>query len=200
MDNKQPFGGKVIVLAGNFRQLPTVLPKASRAQIVAASFKKSYLWPLFKTYRLAENMRILNSGNESKLVEFDLWLEQLGDGILETIDDDDSFVKFPEELCCNIDENQIESSKNDAITFTFGDIKTKSTSPDWIDFVATRAILATKNESVDDINRICLEKIDGEEFTIPSADSTVNSEDATLYPVEYINTLKHLAFHHIALR
>ena len=41
MDNKQPFGGKVIVLAGDFRQLQTVLPNASRSQVVKASFKKS---------------------------------------------------------------------------------------------------------------------------------------------------------------
>ena len=33
MNNKEPFGGKVIVLAGDFRQLPTVLPKAPRAQM-----------------------------------------------------------------------------------------------------------------------------------------------------------------------
>ena len=78
MDNKQPFGGKVIVLAGDFRQLPTVLPKASRAQIVEASFKKSYLWPLFKTYRLEENMRIQNCGNDLRLIEYDEWLKQLG--------------------------------------------------------------------------------------------------------------------------
>ena len=35
-----------------------------------------------------------------------------------------------------------------------------------------------------------LDKMDGEEIITPSADSTVNSEDATLYPVEYINTLQ----------
>ena len=59
MDNNMPFGGKVMVLGGDFRQLPTVLEGASQAQIVAASFKKSSLWPLFKTMRISENMRVL---------------------------------------------------------------------------------------------------------------------------------------------
>ena len=58
-----------------------------------------------------------------------------------------------------------------------------------MDFVASRAILAPTNEFVDDLNKLCLNKLDGDEIVIPSADSTVNSEDATLYPVEYINTL-----------
>ena len=52
MENDQPFGGKVIVLAGDFRQLPTVIQKESRAQIVHASFKRSHLWQNFKEYEL----------------------------------------------------------------------------------------------------------------------------------------------------
>ena len=37
MGNNLPFGGKVVILGGHFAQLPTVLPKASRAQIISAS-------------------------------------------------------------------------------------------------------------------------------------------------------------------
>ena len=80
MESAEPFGGKVIVLAGDFRQLPTVLPRGTRAQIVSASIKKSYLWPKFRILRLIENMRIINNGNDPKLMEFDEWLEKLGDG------------------------------------------------------------------------------------------------------------------------
>ena len=190
MDCKEPFGGKVIVLAGDFRQLPTVIPKASRAQIVAASFKKSYLWPKFKVMRLRENMRIQNNGNDAKLREFDQWLENLGDGKIQQIEEDDSFIALPEELCVKIDENQVEESRNNAIDFTFGDITTKSALPEWLEFVASRAILATTNEYVDDINNICLSKLPDDEIIIPSADATVNPDDATHYPIEYINSLQ----------
>ena len=69
MENKEPFGGKILVLAGDFRQLPTVIPKASRAQIIKASIKKSYLWKNFKVMRLIDNMRIKNSGNHQKSQE-----------------------------------------------------------------------------------------------------------------------------------
>ena len=103
---------------------------------------------------------------------------------------DDSLVKFPDELCGKIDEFNIQPCKNDAISYTFEDIRRKSSSENWIDFVAIRAILATKNEVVDAINDICLNKMDNEEIIIPSADSTVDPGDAALYPVEYINTLQ----------
>ena len=188
MDCKQPFGGKVIVLAGDFRQLPTVIPKASRAQIVAASFKKSYLWQKFKVMRLNENTRIQNNGNDVTLRDFDQWLENLGDGKLQPIEEEDSFITLPEDLCVKIDENQVEQSRNNAIDFTFGDIATQSALPEWMEFVASRAILATTNQCVDEINNVCLDKLPGDEIIIPSADATVNPDDATHYPVEYINS------------
>ena len=74
MGNNEPFGGKVVILGGHFAQLPTVLPKASRAQIISASLKKSYLWSKFKVVQLKENMRVINNGNDSKLMEFEKWL------------------------------------------------------------------------------------------------------------------------------
>ena len=40
------------------------------------------------------------------------------------------------------------------------------------------------------LNIECLEKLEGEDIILPSADGTVNDDDATHYPVEYINTLK----------
>ena len=190
MDSKEPFGGKVLVLVGDFRQLPTVLRRASKAQIIAASFKKSYLWRRFKMLRLTENMRIRNNGNDPKLLEFDQWLEKLGDGKLPTLDEDNSLVQLPRELCTAINEDQVHVSRNDAVSFTFADIQAKSSSRDWLEFVASRAVLAPKNQHVDDINKICLDMLHGEESIIPSADSTVNPDSATHFPVEHINTLE----------
>ena len=52
MGNKDLFGGKVVVLAGDFRQLTTVIPKGNRSQIVDASLKRSHLWNNFKVMKL----------------------------------------------------------------------------------------------------------------------------------------------------
>ena len=170
MNSKEPFGGKVVILVGDFRQLPTVMERASRAKIVGGSFKKSYLWKHYKIIRLKENMRILNCGNAAKLLEFDKWLEDLGDGKLQSTEGSDSYVTMPEELCAKIEENREEKSRNDAIGFVFNDIKWKSTLPGWREFVAKRAIRATTNEYVDEINNMCLQKLPGYEIVIPSAD------------------------------
>ena len=61
-------------------------------------------------------MRIQNCGNGIRIVEYDKWLEKLGDGKLQTVDGDKSFVTLPEELCRNIYEEHIEENKNDAIS------------------------------------------------------------------------------------
>ena len=39
-----PFGGKTVVFGGDFRQVLPVVRKGSRAQIVDASLRRSYLW------------------------------------------------------------------------------------------------------------------------------------------------------------
>ena len=122
---------------------------------------------------------------------YDEWLENLGDGKLPRFSEDNaSLIQLPEDLCYKIEDGQEDGAKNDAISFVFGDIKEKSNTEDWMDFVSSRAILAPTNKYVDEINNICLNKLPGEEIVLPSADSTVNPDDAVHYPVEYINTLQ----------
>jgi len=53
------FGGKVVVMGGDFRQLLPVVPRGTRGQIVDASLKRSaILWHNVKVRRLHENMRV----------------------------------------------------------------------------------------------------------------------------------------------
>jgi hypothetical protein len=47
-----PFGGKTIVFGGDFRQTLPVVRKGSRAQIVDASLRRSYLWDIMQHLRL----------------------------------------------------------------------------------------------------------------------------------------------------
>ncbi|MEN9568090.1 MAG: hypothetical protein RLZZ69_3286, partial [Cyanobacteriota bacterium] len=42
---EEPFGGLVMVLAGDFRQTLPVVSHASPSQIIEVSLKKSVLWP-----------------------------------------------------------------------------------------------------------------------------------------------------------
>ena len=54
---KQPFGGKVIVFSGDFRQHPPVVPQGTRSDIVAASLRSSPLWKYIERYTMKKNMR-----------------------------------------------------------------------------------------------------------------------------------------------
>ena len=57
MDIGDPFGGKVMLFGGDFRQVLPVVPKSTRAEIVNASLVKSYLWPLMEKIQFTRNMR-----------------------------------------------------------------------------------------------------------------------------------------------
>ncbi len=53
------FGGKVVVMGGDFRQLLHVVPRGMRGQIVDASLKRStILWHNVKVRHLDENIRV----------------------------------------------------------------------------------------------------------------------------------------------
>jgi hypothetical protein len=57
-NDKMPFGGRTIVLGGDFRQILLVVPKGRREHIVNASIKRSYLWRHFTIYKLKQNMHL----------------------------------------------------------------------------------------------------------------------------------------------
>ena len=84
-----PFGGKVVVLGGDFRQCCPVNKGSSRAQLIAISLKRSPLWQLFTTLKLTTNMRAL-----PEEIAFKEWTLRLGDGILHT--DEPETVEIPE--------------------------------------------------------------------------------------------------------
>ena len=47
-----PFGGKVMVFGGDFRQVLSVVPRGTRAQIFDATLLQSYIWDDIKIIRL----------------------------------------------------------------------------------------------------------------------------------------------------
>ena len=55
-----PFGGKVMVFGGDFRQVLPVVPRGIRAQICDATLLQSYIWDDIKIIRLKQIMRAQN--------------------------------------------------------------------------------------------------------------------------------------------
>ena len=62
------FGGKPMLLAGDFRQVLPVVKRGSRAQTVNAVVKRSHLWQHFQCFSLHENIRVLRNGSDGQLL------------------------------------------------------------------------------------------------------------------------------------
>ena len=87
-----------MVLAGDFRQLPTVIKRGSRAQTVAASLKESYLWKHFGVFELQENIRVINFGGQEDMAQrYDDWLVQLADNNVPTINEE-GYIVLPSDM------------------------------------------------------------------------------------------------------
>ncbi|XP_043266625.1 ATP-dependent DNA helicase pif1-like [Venturia canescens] len=174
MNNDKPFGGKVIVLGGDFRQLLPVKVRGTRSEIINLSIKYSALWLHFSKYALTQNMRVLP--NE---VEFAKFLLDIGDGLLNDANDN---LQIPER--CLAPPNQ------DIVEDTYGQLVKAKRFQD----VAKRAILSARNVDVDEINSRVMDLFDqNTERLQTSVDSTENCGDNdqinhTVLP-EYLNTL-----------
>jgi len=63
-DNDRTFGGITVVFGGDYQQILPVIPKGSRAQIVAASLTNSALWTELELLKLKQNMCLEGANRE----------------------------------------------------------------------------------------------------------------------------------------
>lgn len=169
MENNLPFGGKVLLLGGDFRQTLPVVPHASRAAIVESSVKFNKYWEHFKILKLHNNVR-------SEDPEFSKWLIDLGNGSLPTTE------VLPDDVI-EIPENMIRTDS--IVEEIFGK---KLTVQDVHKF-SKMAILCPKNVDVDKINEDVLDILEGEKVTYLSSDSIVDETDVDRqnYPIEFLH-------------
>ncbi|GJZ02050.1 ATP-dependent DNA helicase PIF1-like protein [Tanacetum coccineum] len=136
---KLPFGGKIMVLGGDFRQVLPVVRHGTRAQIIDLSLRMSPLWSIIKRMRLTINMR------ERTDPWFSSFLLRVGDGVEEVIDE--YYVRIPDDM--TISYTNDAALKNALINEIFPSFASNaSLSSD----IVSRAILSTKNKHVDSIN------------------------------------------------
>ncbi|XP_076930385.1 uncharacterized protein LOC143595165, partial [Bidens hawaiensis] len=98
---EHPFGGKVIVFGGDFRQILPVVQNGSRSDIVNASLSSSHIWTKCKVLRLTKNMRLTigcQSSNLEDTIRFAEWLLELGEGKLGGDNDGNAIIEIPDDL------------------------------------------------------------------------------------------------------
>ncbi|XP_023734360.2 uncharacterized protein LOC111882234 [Lactuca sativa] len=187
-----PFGGKVIVFGGDFRQILPVIPGGSRQNIVNASLSSSYLWQHCKIHKLTKNMRLTVGRDQSdiqKIGDFANWLLDIGEGKLGGINDGETVIDIPDDILINDAHDPIGS----LIEFVYPSILDMYNNTSYFQ---ERAIVAPKNEVVQEINDRLLLKFPGDEVEYLSSDSICQSEfvhdqfDANLYSPDVLNGLK----------
>lgn len=113
-----PFGGKVVVLGGDPKQILPVVQNGSKSQIINTSIIKSYLWNNVKILFLTENMRLQkvnpSSPEYEELESFNNWILSIGNGTIigETniaTDSDSTLIEIPKELLIQTSNNKIQA-------------------------------------------------------------------------------------------
>ena len=185
-----PFGGKILVLSGDFRQCLPVIPNGSRAEVVDAALNRSHLWQFFKVMKLSVNMRVKMS-NDPEAEAFDQFTLRLGNGEINVLDETD-LVEIPEVMSMSIEPNSPKNptSEKDAMKkladHVYPALREHFGKSGWLD---GRAILAPTNKQVDQLNDLIADTFPGNPVALHSSDEVINPNDFQRYNAEYLNTL-----------
>lgn len=151
MRNNLPFGGKVVVLLGDFRQTCPVVRNGNRRQVVDSSIRSSPLWKEFTTFRLHKPIR---NAEDLPYAEF---VDLIGEG---------AGPHVPLDLLQRVHDRKA------LIEFVYPDDVLKDPAR-----CLARAILAPTNGQVEEYNADILARIEGYSRKFYAADSLENPED-----------------------
>ena len=181
----KPFGGKILILAGDFRQCLPLVPGATRGEIVSHCINQSPLWRYFDVRKLSINMRVRALGDPT-LQQFDDWSVTIGDGIVENLNVPDEMV------ACSINANSSSNPTSEAQAMEmfcgeiFPNLETNVGDPGWLE---GRSILAVTNKEVKMLNEVLTSQLPGTADKLKSADEIVNNQDLLRFNTEYLHTL-----------
>ncbi|KAK9714657.1 hypothetical protein RND81_06G110100 [Saponaria officinalis] len=199
-DCNLPFGGKVVVFGGDFRQILPVIPKGGRQDVVYASLCSSYLWHSCKVLKLTKNMRLQvgsSSSDKDEIREFSEWILKVGDGLIGPPNDGEVSIVLPEEMLIMQSTEPISMivhSIYPSLETHLGDIQ----------YFQERAILAPTHDIVESVNDHVLALIPGEERVYLSSDEISKEEDNVgvreIYSSDVLNTIRCSGLPNHALR
>nr|GEX24413.1 hypothetical protein [Tanacetum cinerariifolium] len=138
-----------VLLGGDFRQIPPVIPQEKRPKVVQAYINRFKLWRYCKVFTLTRSMRVneysAGQGIDTEKQEFNQWVLVVGDGTLPTKmkegEDDPTWIDIPE------------------------------------NFLIKREILTPRNDYADAINEFMFKQLSGESVTYNSMDEALNNKE-----------------------
>ncbi|KIH49821.1 hypothetical protein ANCDUO_20103 [Ancylostoma duodenale] len=161
------FGGKTVVLGGDFRQVLPIIKRGRDSDMVDACVKNSHLWRSFYIHSLSTNLRAAESG--SSWCNF---LLDVGNGTAE--EDAHGRIALPSDII----------SKGNLIDEVFGELIIDT------DTLSESAILAPRNSDVHYVNENALMRLPGCVHEYTSIDDIISDEHGEHdYSSEFLNSL-----------
>jgi len=146
------FGGKVIVMGGDFRQVLPIIPHGNRAEIVSSALNQSSFWPHVSILKLHLNMRVqllLHSGDSEaadRQANFASWLQRIGEGTEQSFPvHGENMIRIPDEQCIGCKENEDIAT---LIKKVYGEIHSIHTTTDRTNYIVEHAIVTPLNKDV----------------------------------------------------
>lgn len=154
------------------------MSRSTAADELNACLKSSPLWRIVKKLTLTTNVRVQRQNDPSAHV-FSKQLLDIGNGYMP-IDNATGLITLP------LNFYTIVQSKEELIRSVFPNITQQYRDHDWL---SDRAILAPKNNEVNELNVDIQRQIAGELVTYKSVDTVTNPDDVVNYPTEFLNSL-----------
>ena len=132
MSNNLLFGGNIVILSRDFRQLLPILPRSIRSEVINLSIKSSILWNLFHKFQLTFNTRAIDVD-----ISFSKFVLDVENGDLNDSNDNIDIS----ERCITADSNFINSMYGHLIRNHL------------YDEMCSSVILAARNIDVIEINK-----------------------------------------------
>lgn len=163
----RPFGGKVVLFGGDFRQLLPVIPRAHTGQVINASIFTWPFWGQVAVRRLTQNLRVQRStdGDLQGNQEYAAFLLQIGDGTAPTRA---APTRPGQSNLIELPRRSVVEDPEDLIDFVYGPRGRIAESLE--SSAADLAILCPTNRAVDEINTSVQDRLAGEATTYFSVD------------------------------
>jgi len=189
MDQRHlPFGGKVVVLGGDFRQIPPILRRVDERAVKSFTLRGLAWWRSKHVghYALTRNMR---AREDPDYADF---LEELGNGTFPgSADDSHGCELHPRTVCLPASITAPFSWKAaDLMDWVYTGYQSVAPA-DWSAFYETRAVVTPLNASAAELNNWMLEGLpaSAERVSLSQDHAVVDADAPDHYTPEFMNSL-----------
>ena len=183
------FGGKVVVLGGDWRQIPPILRKVDENAIKSFTLRNMPWWRSGHVahFALTRNMR---AGGDAEYASF---LERVGDGT-QPASNVDLNGDALHQRCIRVPDAMVAPyswGPMDLMRWVYGDYSSVEPAS-WSDYYQSRMVVTPLNSSAAELNNMMLDGLhtSGDRVALSHDYAVVDDSDADHYTPEFLNSLE----------